>query len=105
MHCFGGSVETARELLERGWYISFSGTLTFNNAERLRAVAETIPADRMLVETDCPYLAPVPMRGKRNQPDFVQYTGRVAAASKKMEEDEFAALTMQNAKRVFGIKE
>ena len=105
MHCFGGSVETARELLDRGWYISFSGTLTFNNAERLRAVAETIPADRMLVETDCPYLAPVPMRGKRNQPDFVQYTGRVAAACKKMEEDEFAALTMQNAKRVFGIKE
>lgn len=103
MHCYSGSVETARELLDRGWYISFAGTLTFANAQRLRTVAEQIPAERMLVETDCPYLAPVPMRGKRNQPDFVRFTGEVAAACKGMPAEEFAALTMENAKTLFRL--
>lgn len=104
MHCFSGSIETARELLDRGWYISFSGSLTFNNAERLRLVAEQIPTQRMLVETDCPYLAPVPMRGKRNQPDYVHFTGEVAARCKGIDADEFAEITMQNAKDAFRIK-
>lgn len=105
MHCYSGSIETAKELIDRGWYISFSGTITFNNAERLRAVVETVPVERMLVETDCPYLAPVPKRGKRNQPDFVQYTGAVAASLKGMDVDEFAAITMQNAMNFFRIKD
>ena len=104
-HCFSGSSEMAKEVVKLGFYVSFSGVLTFKNARKAVEAAQVVPLDRILIETDCPYLAPVPMRGKRNQPDFVQYTGRVAAACKKMEEDEFAALTMQNAKRVFGIKE
>lgn len=103
MHCFSGSAETARELLDRGWYISFAGTLTFANAQRLRAVAQQIPLERMLVETDCPYLAPVPMRGKRNQPDFVRFTGQMAAECKGVDVDTLAAQTMQNAKAVFRI--
>ena len=101
MHCYGGSIETARILLDRGWYISFSGSLTFNNAERLRLVAEQIPKDRILVETDCPYLAPVPMRGKRNRPDYVRFTGETAARCLGIDVEEFAGITKENTKKAF----
>ncbi|MGP0565093.1 MULTISPECIES: YchF/TatD family DNA exonuclease [unclassified Nitrospina] len=73
-HCFTGDQELAEAALAMGFYISFSGVVTFKNAEELRAVARTIPADRLFVETDCPYMAPVPMRGKRNEPAFVNHT-------------------------------
>nr|WP_122011993.1 TatD family hydrolase [Maliibacterium massiliense] len=103
MHCYSGSYETARRLLDRGWYVSFSGSVTFKNAAKLADVARRIPLDRVLVETDCPYLAPVPMRGKRNQPDFVQYTGAFVAALHNMPVAAFAAQARGNGCRLFGI--
>ncbi|CCQ91851.1 conserved hypothetical protein [Nitrospina gracilis 3/211] len=78
-HCFTGDQELAEAALAMGFYISFSGVVTFKNAEELRAVAKTIPADRLFVETDCPYMAPVPMRGKRNEPAFVNHTANFLA--------------------------
>ena len=79
MHCFSGSWETAKLYLSLGYYISLSGVVTFKNANKLLDVAKNVPIDRLLVETDCPYMAPVPMRGNRNEPSFVQYTfARVA---------------------------
>ena len=79
MHCFSGSWETAKVYLSLGYYISLSGVVTFKNANKLLDVAKNVPIDRLLVETDCPYMAPVPMRGQRNEPSFVQYTfARVA---------------------------
>ena len=104
MHCYGGSIETARILLDRGWYISFSGSLTFKNAERLRLVAEQIPKERVLVETDCPYLAPVPMRGKRNQPDWVRFTGETAAYCLGIDTDAFSEITKENTKKAFRFR-
>ena len=79
MHCFSGSWEVAKVYLSFGYYISLSGVVTFKNANKLLDVAKNAPLDRLLVETDCPYMAPVPMRGQRNEPSFVQYTfARVA---------------------------
>ena len=78
-HCFSGDQKLADKALEMGFYISFSGSVTFKKSEKLRAVAKTIPADRLFVETDCPYLAPVPKRGKRNEPAFVHHTAEVIA--------------------------
>ncbi|HLW65745.1 MAG TPA: TatD family hydrolase [Gemmataceae bacterium] len=102
MHSFAGSAETAAACLEMGLYISFAGMVTFKNAADLRAVAANVPADRILVETDCPYLAPVPHRGKRNEPAFVAETARCLAEARGVMLEEFAVQTTANARRLFG---
>lgn len=104
MHCYTGSWESAKQYLSMGLYISFSGAVTFKNAPKLWEVAEKMPLDRLLVETDCPYMAPVPMRGQRNEPAFVQYTARRVADLRGMNADELALCALENAKRLFGLK-
>ena len=103
MHSFTGSAEVAAECVALGMYISFAGMLTFKKSDELRAVAATIPADRLLVETDSPYLAPEPLRGKRNEPALVEHTARRLAAARGVTFEELAAQTTANAQRVFKI--
>ncbi len=102
-HSYSGSAETARELLKRGWYISFSGTVTFKNADRVREVAASIPHERLLIETDAPYLAPHPMRGKCNHSGLLSYVVKTIAGLWNCTEEEVMAVTSENAKRLFGI--
>ena len=96
MHCFSEDWETACRALDIGFYISFSGIVTFKNAESLRQIARKIPADRILVETDAPYLAPVPFRGKTNEPSFVRYTAEFLAELRGQPLEEFALQTTEN---------
>lgn len=96
MHCFTESWETARAALDLGFYISISGIVTFRNAEALRAVAVRIPADRLLIETDAPYLAPVPHRGKTNEPAYVRHVAEELAKLRGTTLDELARLTTEN---------
>jgi TatD DNase family protein len=96
MHCFTESWETARAAMDLGFYISFSGILTFRNAEPLREVAKKIPADRLLVETDAPYLAPVPHRGKTNEPAFVRHVAKKLAEVRAEDFETVAARTTEN---------
>jgi len=103
MHCYTGSWESAKQYLNMGLYISFSGAVTFKNAPKLSEVAVNLPLDRILVETDCPYMAPVPMRGKRNEPAFVAHTAAKIAQLRGMDEEEFALAALENGKRLFGI--
>ncbi len=102
LHCFTSSRALAETGLELGLYISFSGVLTFKNSSDLRAIAKDVPLDRALVETDAPYLAPVPRRGKRNEPAFVVETAKVLAEAKGVSYDEIAAATRANTLRIFG---
>ncbi len=101
LHCFTASMELARTGLELGLFISFSGVATFKNSETLRDVVRAVPLDRMLVETDAPFLAPVPHRGKRNEPAFVAHTARVLAGLKGLDPEAFAAATSANVDRLF----
>jgi TatD DNase family protein len=101
LHCFSSSAELARRGLALGGYISFSGILTFKNAEEIREVAAFVPTDRMLVETDAPYLAPVPHRGKSNEPAFVRFTAERLAEVRGVSFDEMAAQTTQNFAELF----
>ena len=101
MHCFTESRETAKAALDLGFYISFSGIATFKNAASVREVARYVPLDRILVETDAPYLAPPPHRGRRNEPGFVAHTARAGAKALGIEPAEFAALTTANFNRLF----
>lgn len=101
MHCFTESWEVARAALEMGFYISFSGIVTFKNAADLREVARQVPMDRMLVETDSPFLAPVPVRGKRNQPANVRYVAEAVATLKGLPMTEFASITSRNFRHLF----
>lgn len=101
LHCFSAGPELARVGVELGGYISFSGILTFPKSEELREIAATVPHDRMIVETDAPYLAPKPFRGKRNEPAYVAHTAAVLAETIGVSVDEVAALTTDNALRVF----
>ena len=103
VHCFSGSVEMAKEVVKLGMYIGIGGAVTFKNAPKLAEVAVHLPADRILVETDCPYMAPVPMRGKRNEPAFVAYTASKIAELRGMDADELALQALENGKRLFGI--
>jgi TatD DNase family protein len=103
MHCFTGGPEEARECIERGFYLSFGGVLTFPKAENVREAARITPDDRLLVETDAPYLAPVPHRGKRNEPAFVADTVRRLAEVRGKSAEEVASLTTQNFERLFGF--
>lgn len=102
-HSFSGSAEMARELCALGYYISFSGTVSFKNAERVRAVAAAVPRDRLLIETDCPYLAPHPHRGKLNHSGYLAFTNEALAGAVGLSPAECAALTYRNACRAFGI--
>jgi TatD DNase family protein len=101
LHCFTGTRKLADFALELGFYVSFSGIVTFKNADELREVARAVPLDRLLVETDAPFLAPVPMRGKRNEPAFVAYTAAALAALRGMATDDLAAATTDNFFRLF----
>ncbi|PHM75172.1 metal-dependent hydrolase [Xenorhabdus kozodoii] len=103
LHCFTEDKETARELLDLGFYISFSGIVTFRNAEQIREAARFVPLDRILVETDSPYLAPVPYRGKQNQPAYVRDVAEYMAVLKGVSIDELAAVTTRNFCELFHI--
>ncbi|MCH8208780.1 MAG: YchF/TatD family DNA exonuclease [Nitrospinae bacterium] len=104
-HCFSGDQEMADRALAMGFYISFSGVVTFKNAEALRAVAKTIPADRLFAETDCPYLSPVPMRGKRNEPAYVNHTAEKLAEIRGVSIEDLERTTALNFFELFGIGE
>ncbi|PSP11150.1 MAG: deoxyribonuclease, partial [Cyanobacteria bacterium SW_9_47_5] len=103
MHCWGGNPEETQQFLDLGFYISFSGIVTFKNAKQIQASAEMVPSDRLLIETDCPFLAPVPRRGKRNEPSYVRYVAESLALQKNMNLEALAAQTSENACRLFGI--
>src|SRR5947207_1934453 len=102
LHCFSSGRELADAALELGFYISISGIVTFRNAEELRAIVRDVPLERLLVETDAPYLAPVPHRGKRNEPAYVAATAAAVAILKGISPDELAAATTDNFFRLFG---
>jgi TatD DNase family protein len=101
MHCFSSGRALAEAALARGFYISISGIVTFRNAEELRAIVRDLPLDRLLVETDAPYLAPVPYRGKRNEPAFVAATAAAVAALKGVDPQHLAEITTANFFRLF----
>jgi TatD DNase family protein len=103
IHCFTGTPDDARAYAELGYYISFSGIVTYKNAQPLRDAVPLVPRDRLLIETDCPYLAPVPRRGKRNEPAFLPHTAAVVAQCSGMNFDELSDVTTANACRVFGL--
>jgi TatD DNase family protein len=103
MHCFSGSVETAKVCLDMNFYISLGGPVTFKNAKKPKEVAAEIPLDRLLIETDCPYLAPHPYRGKRNEPAYVKLVAEQIADIKQVSFEEVSRITSENAKKVFGI--
>lgn len=103
LHCYSGSVELAEEYLKLGCYISLGGPVTFKNARVPKEVAKMVPLDRLLVETDCPYLTPVPYRGKRNEPMFVKYTAEKIAEIKGIELEELAKSTLENTRKFFSI--
>ena len=102
-HSYSGSAEMALELCRRGFYISFSGTVTFKNARHVRSVVEEVPRDRILVETDCPYLTPEPYRGRLNYSAYAAYNAAAVGAVLDIGAGEAAALTAENARRLFGL--
>ncbi len=104
IHCFSGDYEMAKACIDMGFYISIPGSITFRNAGGLREVVEKIPLDVLLVETDAPFLAPEPFRGKRNEPAFVQFTAQKVSEVKKIPFEKVAEATSENALRVFKIK-
>jgi len=105
MHCFTESWDVARGAMDLGFHISFSGIVTFKNAAVLREVARQVPLDRMLIETDAPYLAPVPYRGKTNQPAYVRYVAEEIARLRNVSVDAIAAATSTNFFRLFGVSD
>ena len=102
-HCYSGSLEMAKELIKRGWYIGFTGVLTFKNARKAIEVAANIPLDRIVIETDCPYMAPVPFRGKRNDPGLVCHMAEKLAEIRGITAGEAARQTLENGKRLYRI--
>jgi TatD DNase family protein len=102
-HCYSGSVEMANELIEMGFYISIPGTITFKNAKKVKDVVKNIPIEKMLIETDCPYLAPEPYRGKRNYSAYLKYIAQEIAQIKEISVEEVAEITLANAKHAFHI--
>ncbi|WEJ11494.1 TatD family hydrolase [Sinorhizobium prairiense] len=101
LHCFSSGPDLARIGVELGGYVSFSGILTFPKSEELRDIARTVPRDRMIVETDAPYLAPKPFRGKRNEPAYVAHTAEVLAQAIGVSSEQIAEITTENAVRIF----
>ena len=102
-HCYSGSAEMAKELLKRGWYLGFDGPITYKNARRAIEVLELCPLERILIETDSPYLSPVPMRGRRNDSRNLRYVVGKIAEVKQLTPSEVASATLQNGKALFGI--
>ena len=104
LHCFSGNWEMARQCLEMNFYISFAGPVTFNNARRVQEIAAQVPLDRLLIETDAPYLTPEPLRGKRNESSYVFYVCQKIAELRRMKLQDLAQATYENGLRVFRIK-
>lgn len=104
MHCFSGSPEIALECIKMNFYISLGGPVTFKNAKKPKEVAAVVPLDRLLIETDCPYLAPHPYRGKRNEPSYVKLVAEKIAEIKNVSYEEVAKQTTENAKKLFDIR-
>ena len=102
-HCFSGSAELALELVKLGWYIGFTGVLTFKNARRAVEAARALPLDRIVIETDCPYMAPEPHRGHRNDPGYVHLVAQKLAEIKGISPEQAAQATLENAKRLYRI--
>lgn len=102
-HCYSGSLEIAKELVKIGYYISFSGTVTYKNAKNIKEVAKWIPSDRYLMETDCPYLSPEPVRGKRNDSRNLNYTAQHIADLRNVPVEQVVRESNENTKRLFGI--
>ena len=103
-HCYSGSLEMAKWLIDRGWYIGFTGVLTFKNARKAIEVAANIPLDRLVLETDCPYMAPEPFRGKRNHPGYLYRMAERLAEIRGMDAEEIHRITTQNGKRLYRIE-
>lgn len=103
MHCFSGSAETAKEVVELGMYIGFTGALAFKNNKKSRRSCEAVPLDRLLLETDCPYMAPPPYRGERSESSMIIETAKVMAEIKDVSVEEVLRITNENACRLFGI--
>lgn len=104
VHCFSGSVEFAKECIKLGYYIGFTGVLTFKNAKKLVDVCREIPADRMLVETDCPFMTPVPFRGKRNKSDYIKYIIDKMSEIRGISGEEMNEILLNNKRNLFKIK-
>ena len=102
-HCFAGSAEMARELLKMGWYLGFNGAITFKNARKAPEVIAAAPLDRILLETDAPYLTPVPHRGERNDSTYIPYVSATIAEIKGLTPAEVESAAWENGKRLFGI--
>ena len=102
-HCYSGSAEMAKELVKRGWYIGFTGVLTFKNARKAVEVAASIPLDRIVIETDCPYMSPEPFRGKRNDPGKLCRMAEKLAQIRGLTVEEAERITMENGKRLYRI--
>lgn len=103
MHAYSGSAEMVQEVLNLNFYIAFGGVLTFKNAKKALEAAQTVPLERLLIETDCPYMTPVPFRGKRNHPKYIQYIAQKLAEIKGVSIEEMAEITYQNGKKLFNI--
>ena len=102
-HCYSGSAEMAKELVKRGWYIGFTGVLTFKNARKALEVASEIPIDRLVLETDCPYMAPEPFRGKRNHPGYLYRMAEKLAEIRGLSVEDIHRITTENGKRLYRI--
>ena len=103
LHCYSGSVEFAKECIKKGWYLGLGGVVTFKNAVKMKETAKEIPLEKIVLETDAPYLTPVPFRGKENQPAYVKYVAEEISYIKGIPLDEVAEITSQNAERIYRI--
>ena len=104
-HCYSGSAEMARQLVDLGWYIGFTGVLTFKNARKAIETAASIPLERIVLETDCPYMAPEPFRGKRNDPGYLYRMAEKLAEIRGVSVEEIHRITLENGKRLYRITE
>ena len=102
-HCFSGSPEFALECVKKGWYIALGGVVTFKNAQKMKDVAKIVPDDKLMLETDAPYLTPVPFRGKQNEPAYIKYTAEEIARLREVNTDYIEEMTTKNAERIFKI--
>jgi TatD DNase family protein len=103
IHCFSGDYEMAKECIEMGFYISIPGTITFKNTAAFQQIVKHLPLESLLIETDAPFLAPVPFRGKRNEPSYVRYTAQKVAEIKKVSFEKVGEVTTENALRVYSL--
>ena len=103
LHCFSGSVEFMRECVKEGWYIALGGVVTFKNAIKMKEVAKDVPLEKLVLETDSPYLTPVPFRGKENKPAYIRYVAEEIANLRGTSIDEIIDITTRNAEEFFGI--